>query len=94
MAKSGGCDCTHFDQHGVTFEVASSIFHDPHLLTVADLEHGNSEERWFSVGLARSGAWLSVVYLWSESDSASVKVRIISARRATRGERRQYEEEL
>ena len=36
-------------KHGVTFEVASTVFHDPRLLTVADLEHSDTEERWFSV---------------------------------------------
>jgi uncharacterized DUF497 family protein len=38
--------------------LASSVFYDPHLLTVADLEHGETEERWFSVGIARNGAVL------------------------------------
>ena len=33
--------------HGDTFELASTVFHDPHLLTVADLEHSEIEERWF-----------------------------------------------
>ncbi len=32
-------------KHGVTFELASTVFHDPHLLTVADLEHSDTEER-------------------------------------------------
>lgn len=49
-------------KHDVTFELASSIFYDPRLLTVADLEHSEDEERWFSVGIARNGAVLSVVY--------------------------------
>jgi hypothetical protein len=37
-------------KHGVTFELASTIFFDPNLLTVADVEHSETEERWFSVG--------------------------------------------
>jgi uncharacterized DUF497 family protein len=40
-------------KHGVSFELASTIFQDPRLLTVADLEHSEIEERWFSVGCAR-----------------------------------------
>jgi uncharacterized DUF497 family protein len=59
------------------------VFYDPHLLTVADLEHDEGEERWFSVGTARSGAVLSVVYIWSETDPAATKIRPISARRST-----------
>jgi uncharacterized DUF497 family protein len=36
--------------------LASTVFHDPRLLTVADLEHSDTEDRWFSVGCA-STAW-------------------------------------
>jgi uncharacterized DUF497 family protein len=43
-------------KHGVTFEMASTVFHDPNLLTVADLAHSDTEDRWFSVGCARNGA--------------------------------------
>jgi uncharacterized DUF497 family protein len=35
--------------------------YDPRLLTVADLEHSETEERWFSIGGAANGALLSVV---------------------------------
>jgi len=81
-------------KHGVAFELASSVFYDPRLLTVADLEHGETEERWFSIGIARNGVLLVAVYLWSEADPAVAKVRLISARRATQAESRQYEEGL
>ena len=81
-------------KHGVTFELASSVFYDPRLLTVADLEHSDNEKRWFSVGIARNGVVLSVVYLWSEVDPAVIKIRLISARKATQAERQQYEEGL
>ena len=81
-------------KHDVPFELAFSVFHDPRLLTVADLEHSETEERWFSVGIARDGAVLSVVYLWSEVDPGVIKIRLISARKATQAERRQYQEGL
>jgi uncharacterized protein len=42
-------------KHRITFELASTIFADPGLLTVADLEHSAIEERWFSIGLASDG---------------------------------------
>jgi uncharacterized DUF497 family protein len=79
-------------KHDVTFDLASTVFHDPNLLTVADLEHSETEERWFSVGCAGNGVVLSVVYLWSEADPAMIKVRLISARKATQAESRQYQE--
>ena len=79
-------------KHGVSFELAFTVFHDPRLLTVADLEHSEIEDRWFSIGWASTGAMLSVVYLWSESDPAITKIRLISAREATKTEIRHYEE--
>jgi len=79
-------------KHGVTFELASTIFFDPNLLTVADVEHSEAEERWFSVGIASNGVLLLGVYLWSDTDPAATKVRLISARRATPVERAQYQE--
>jgi uncharacterized protein len=81
-------------KHDVSFELARTLFNDPLLLTVADLAHGEAEERWFSIGRARNGAMLSVAYLWTETDPAIAKVRIISARKATQTEIRQYEESL
>jgi hypothetical protein len=78
-------------KHGVSFDLARTIFNDPLLLTVADLEHSATEERWFSVGRSHNDSVLSVVYLWSEIEAALTKIRIISARKATQTEIRQYE---
>ena len=80
-------------KHGVTFELATTIFHDPRLLTIADLDHSATEERWFSVGCASNGVLLSVAYLWSDND-AMTNIRLISARKSTQAERRQYQEGL
>jgi uncharacterized DUF497 family protein len=81
-------------KHGVTFEQASTVFHDSRLLTVADLEHSDSEERWSSIGCARNGVMLSVVYLWSDADPAATNIRLISARKSTQAESQQYQEGL
>ncbi len=67
-------------KHGVSFELARAVFNDERLVTVADLEHSPTEERWFSIGCANNGALLNVVYLWLEGP-ATTKVRLISARR-------------
>jgi uncharacterized DUF497 family protein len=77
-------------KHGVTFEVASTVFRDPQLLTTADLAHSETEERWFSIGWASNGTILSIAYLWLESDPETTKVRLISARAATQTEIRHY----
>ena len=81
-------------KHGLSFELASTVFFDPSLLTVADLKHGEPEELWFSIGIAGNGLVISLVYLWFETDPAAIKIRLISARRATPAERRQYQEGL
>jgi uncharacterized protein len=81
-------------KHGVTFELSSTVFYDPNLLTVADLEHSSIQERWFSVGCAGNGAMLSVVYLWWDADPAAINIRVISARKATQIEIRHYQDGL
>jgi len=81
-------------KHDVSFELARTIFYDPGLLTVADLEHSQTEERWFSIGYAANGTMLSVVYLWSAAGPLTTKVRLISARKATPAEIRQYQENV
>ena len=81
-------------KHGVSFELACTVFKDPRLLTVADEGHSETEDRWFSIGWASSGALLSVAYLWWQSDPATIKIRVISAREATGAEARDYGESL
>jgi len=81
-------------KHRVTFELASTVFQDPRLFTVADLEHSEIEKRWFSIGWASNGVLLCVAYLWLESDPAMIKIRLISAREATSSEVRYYKESL
>lgn len=81
-------------KHGVSFDLARTIFNDPFLVTVADLAHSETEERWFSIGRAANGLLLSVAYLWSEEVESATKIRVISARKATQTEIRQYEESL
>jgi uncharacterized DUF497 family protein len=79
-------------KHGVSFELASSIFGDPRILTLADTMHSDSEERWFSIGLASNGVPMSIAYLWTEAGAGFIKIRLITARRATASEIRYYTE--
>jgi uncharacterized DUF497 family protein len=81
-------------KHGVSFDLAATVFHDPRLLSMADLEHSTAgDERWFSIGLASTGAALTIVYQWTERTNAEITIRLISARKATRGEIRSYGQE-
>jgi uncharacterized protein len=62
---------------------AASIFADPRILTLADTAHSESEERWFSIGLASNGVPMSVAYVWTDNGVGHIKIRLITARRST-----------
>ena len=80
-------------KHGVAFDRAASVFADALALTIFDAEHSAFEERWFTLGMDDSGKLLAISHIYATTGPASAQVRIISAREATRNERRQYENE-
>lgn len=80
-------------KHGVTFAQAATVLLDALALTVFDAEHSAFEERWFTLGMSSEGSLLAVSHLYTATGPDTAKVRIISAREATRNERRQYENE-
>jgi len=73
-------------KHRVDFADAVGVFEDPRALTMEDLYP--EEERFLTLGLDFLGRVLLVVWTWRGDD-----IRLISARGATRRERRQYERE-
>lgn len=73
-------------RHQISFEDASSVFYDPLAATGADPDHSESEEMFVTFGTSSSGQLLLVSH--TQRDEA---IRIISARIATRPERRIYE---
>lgn len=80
-------------KHGVSFAEAAEVLIDPLALTVFDTAHSENEERWFTLGRSEKGKLLAVAHTYRTAGAASVQVRIISAREATRREREQYENE-
>jgi uncharacterized DUF497 family protein len=74
-------------RHGVSFEVAASVFGDPLATTIPDPDHSTEEPRFVTMGTAPSQGLLVVVHT-----DRSDRVRIISARPATRAEKKKYEE--
>lgn len=78
-------------KHSVSFELATTVFNDRLAKTIRDEEHSETEERWATLGQAKNRILLVVIHTYREIDSNLAEVRIISARRATRRERRQYE---
>ena len=80
-------------KHGVTFAQAATVLLDPLALTVFDAGHSEFEERWFTMGMSNENRLLTVSHTYTSLGPCHVRVRIISAREATRAERRQYENE-
>ncbi len=78
-------------KHGVSFQTAVLVFADPNALVMQSrVEIG--EERWLVIGVVEGLFMLVVAHTVREQDGIEV-IRIISARRANRREKRRYEEE-
>ena len=73
-------------KHRVSFEEAAEVFDDPNALDDYDWEHSDEEARFFIIGLS-SQRLLYVVYAERKNDV----LRVISARRANKLERKNYE---
>jgi|SRR5215216_3823161 len=84
---------TNLKQHGIAFERAATVFSDARALSEFDSEHSKAEDRWITMGLDHSGVVLVVCHTYREEKEASARIRIISARKATRNEIKQYKEE-
>ena len=80
-------------KHGASFAQAATVLLDALALTVFDAEHSEFEERWFTLGVSSEGRLLAVSHTYTATGPDTSRVRIISAREATRNERRQYENE-
>lgn len=79
---------SNFRKHGIWFEDAARVFDDPFALSEQDrIEHG--EQRWQTIGMAGGCLLLLVAHTARVEDESEV-VRIISAPRVNRKERRRY----
>jgi uncharacterized DUF497 family protein len=79
---------TNVRQHGVSFDEATEVFGDPFAVNMPDPDHSLGEERFVLLGLSSRGRLLVVSYA-----ERGTRARLISARIASRFERRLYEEE-
>ena len=78
-------------KHGISFEDAMHVFDDPHALFELDRADEFGELRWHAIGLIGEVAVVLVAHTMREEAEDEI-VRLISARRATRQERKRYEE--
>jgi uncharacterized protein len=78
-------------KHGISFETARRIFDDPFALMILDKDD-SGEDRWRAIGRAGTDLILVVAHTvrWRSSEDI---IRIISARRALKHERKRYEEQ-
>ena len=79
-------------KHDVSFEEAMTIFADPLSLSVPDRGPWMGEERWVTIGMTQFDRLLLVVHTHVEISDDSVYIRVISARKPTRREIHDYED--
>ena len=79
---------TNLAKHGISFEDASSVFGDPFAGTIPDPLHSTEEARFVTIGL--TAAQRLVVVVHTDRDD---RIRLISARPATRAEKKKHEED-
>jgi hypothetical protein len=73
------------------FEQASEIFLDPLAIWIYDEDHSVDENRWITLGKNRAGKLLVAIHTFLEKSEDVCIIRMISARKATRKEIKQYE---
>jgi len=75
------------EKHGISFKSAALTFFDPNAATLNDTTHSQDEERFILIGLCEAHRLLTVCHCYREDDTV---IRIISARKATITEARNY----
>ena len=73
-------------KHGVSFAEAATVYGDPMAFTFNDIDHSKEEDRYITMGCSERNRFLVVAH----TDRGD-RIRIISARKATRKERKAYE---
>jgi len=81
-------DAANRKKHGVSFAEAKTAFFDENARVIADPDHSEEEDRFILLGLSSQLRLLVVCHCYREAQDT---VRIISARKASRSERREYE---
>jgi len=79
-------------KHGVRFERAAGVFLYPFAVSLVDQEHSEAEERWVTMGRDGYGRLLVLIHTYAEVSDEECRIRLISARKATKRETAQREE--
>lgn len=78
------------EKHEVSFELACSVFFDENAFDGPDINHSDIEPRSLRLGRSTDGSILIVAYTLRRNNYGETKIRIISARKASRKERKIY----
>ena len=76
-------------KHEISFDEAKTVFYDKEARIIDDPEHSEEEERFIILGLSEKANLLVVCHCYRVSETV---IRIISARKATRNETKQYQD--
>ena len=77
-------------KHNIKFENTATVLRDPNALSIFDEEHSLNEDRWMTMGIDSNGILLVVIHTFHQIDDENNNIRIISARKATKVEIKQY----
>ncbi|MCL2125894.1 MAG: BrnT family toxin [Oscillospiraceae bacterium] len=77
------------NKHGISFKEAATVFFDEKAIEVDDTEHSQAEDRFIIIGKSRKLRLMVVCHCYREDDTI---IRIISARKAAKGEAELYNE--
>jgi uncharacterized DUF497 family protein len=78
-------------KHGISFEEAAEVFDDPLHISLLDVRFDYNEERWITIGTTLNGKIIVIGHLYFLRDNDEEHIRIITARIATKKERKRYE---
>lgn len=78
-------------KHGISFEKAKTVFDDDNARLITDPDHSEGEERFVLLGMSHTLKVLTVVHCYRDDENT---IRIISARKSTKNEEKQYKEFL
>ena len=83
---------TNLLKHKISFEGATSVFRDKKAISISDEEHSDLEERWLTIGMDEITRTLVVIHTYISIDENNCTIRVISARKATKKEKKIYKE--
>jgi uncharacterized protein len=78
-------------KHKISFEQIAEIFLDPLAISIYDEDHSIEEDRWVTMGKDRTGKLLVAIHTFFERNKNLCTIRMISGRKATKTEIKQYE---